>query len=145
MDFWAQKIFLIALLLFSFEASTKIAPNKMFRLKVDFQYQSEKKTIKQKNEILLIKNNRMWNPLSPLKEGMMLLARPISYSAKGVEMEYMVIDTNKNPHAIITIPKVFASLGETTPLVINEDPSGKGEKISINVTADTIDSEKKAK
>jgi hypothetical protein len=109
----------------------KLLEIQAYDIKTSFEYNANGHHDKTDSSIAINDKNNAWMTLSPPKGGVTLLGRVAKMTAKIVELEYIVIDTNlKNP--IVVTPGIKAVIGQKANLVINEP---RGEKIMISAFA----------
>jgi hypothetical protein len=112
-------------------ASGKAADAKGFYLKTAFEYQTGDKTTKAENTSVLDANYKGWTTLVPVKDGVTLLGKLIENENKTVQVEYMVIDTNR-PNALVSTPTVTARPGESAKI---ESVDSRGQRVSVQLVA----------
>jgi hypothetical protein len=112
-------------------ASGKAADAKGFYLKTAFEYQTGEKTTKTENTSVLDANYKGWTTLVPPKDGVTLLGKLIENENKTVQVEYMVIDTNR-PNALVSTPSVIARPGEAAHI---ESVDSRGQRVSVQLIA----------
>ncbi len=124
-----------ALLLLSFlfvsVAHGKAVDAKGFYLKTAFEYQTADKITKAETTQMLDSNYKGWTTLIPPKDGVTLLGKLAEGENKTINVEYMVIDTNR-PNALVSSPSVVARIGESARI---ETADSRGQRVSVQLIA----------
>lgn len=92
-----------------------------YLVKTTFQYKSGNKLVENSGELILSKENKTWITIANSKEGFMVLGRIIEAKNNTLEMEYIVIDSNKTPNGVISTPKIISKLGEDSLIEVKSE------------------------
>jgi hypothetical protein len=125
-----RTLLLICPLVLASIAHGKAADAKGFYLKTAFEYQSGDKTTKTESASVLDANYKGWTTLVPPKDGVTLLGKLVENENKTIQVEYMVIDTNR-PNALVSSPSVVAKVGESATI---ESQDNRG-RVSVQMVA----------
>ncbi len=101
-------------------------------LKTNFEYASKERSVKTEKRIFLADRDNKWINLTKPRDGIVLLGRMLQHDQAVLEMEYMIIDTNKD-NAVLATPAIKTQIGKRS--IINLDrPS---EKITLSFVSKT--------
>ena len=88
-------------------------------------------------EVLVLKRNPNWMPLTDAKENVVLLGRVVQEIGTALKVEYMLIDGNRKSESIVATPSIVSRLQEPASIAVTE--IGK-PKYTISMVAEEADS-----
>jgi hypothetical protein len=112
-------------------AHGKAVDAKGFYLKTAFEYQTADKTTKTETTSMLDSSYKGWTTLVPPKDGVTLLGKLAEGENKTLNVEYMVIDTNRQ-NTIVSTSSVIAKIGESAKI---ETADSRGQRVSVQLVA----------
>jgi hypothetical protein len=80
------------------------AVRKGFSVQADVTVQLDGQTRHTKKHRFLAAGDAEWKVLSDLNEGLLLLGRMIREREDGIDLEYLVLDVNRNPNVLVRTP-----------------------------------------
>lgn len=110
--------------------STSINPTleKGVILKTSFEYKTDERSVRTEKRVFLADRDTKWLNLTRPRDGIVLLGRMVGHDATNLEMEFLIINTNKDD-AVLATPIIKTPLGQKA--MINMDrPS---EKITLSL------------
>lgn len=101
-------------------------------LKTSFEYKTNENSVKTEKRVFLADRESKWVNLSHPRDGVVLLGRMLKHDQANLEMEYLIVDTNRTD-AVLTTPSITTPIGKKS--IINLDrPS---EKITLSLISKT--------
>lgn len=109
-----------------------------FLINTKLSFQSGERKVETTKEFILPEDSKAWVTLTDSNKGVVLLGRKGNSDKKSIQMEYILIDSERKPNGVISTPSIRALLGEEAKIAIGDNDS-KGESISISLMARATD------
>jgi hypothetical protein len=104
------------------------------------EYFNGKKTIKVEKDLILPTSNKNWTTLTDMKDGLILLGRRVPAETKGFRFEYIVLDTNKSPNGVVSLPVIVSPTDEAKNVNIEKAIGASGNiKLTLSASKTTFD------